>query len=131
MLLTDRTGRFTHKSGAGQKSCAAFSSVSYSLLILNRICGQIFLNHQSHLEDDSVVELSQIQTGQLLNLLQTVDQGVTVNKQLSGGFRNIQVVLKELLDGKQRFVVQAVDGAFLKDLLEEHFAQGGRQPRLL
>ena len=50
-----------------------------------------------------------------------------MNEQLAGGFRNVQVVFKEFLDGEQRLVVEAVDRALLKDLLEEHLAQGGRQ----
>ena len=48
-------------------------------------------------------------------------------KQLTGRLRDIQVVLKEALDGKQRLVVQGLDRAALKDLFEEHFAQGRRQ----
>ena len=52
-----------------------------------------------------MVELTQIQAGQLLNLFQTVDQGVTVDKQLPGSFGNVQVVLKELVDGQQGFLM--------------------------
>ena len=39
--------------------------------------------------------------GQLLDLFQTVNQSVTVDKQFAGSFGHIQVVLKELIDGKE------------------------------
>ena len=96
-------------------------------LIFDRVCSQVLLDHQRNLEDDGVVKLPQVQAGELFDLLQAVDQGVSVNEQLAGGFRNVQVVFKEFLDGEQRLVVEAVDRALLKDLLEEHLAQGGRQ----
>ena len=51
--------------------------------------GQILAHHQRHLKDDGMVKLAQVQAGKLLDLLQTVHQGVTVDKQLTGGFRNI------------------------------------------
>ena len=86
---------------------------------------QILLDHQSHLEGDGVVELTQIQTGELLELLQTVDQSVAVDEQLSGRLRHVQVVLKELVDGEQSLVIQRVDGVLFEHFLQEHFTQGG------
>ena len=62
---------------------------------LNRAGRKIFLYHQSDLEDDRVIKFAEIQTGQLLDLLKTVDQRVAVNEQLSGGLGYIQVVLEE------------------------------------
>ena len=53
-----------------------------------------------------MVELPQIQAGELFDLLQAVDQRIAVDKQLAAGLRNVQVVLEELLDGKQRLLVQ-------------------------
>ena len=63
--------------------------------------GQILSDHQSHLEDDGMVKLPQIKAGELLDLFQTVDQGVAVDEQLPGGFGNVQIVLEELVDGEQ------------------------------
>ena len=50
-----------------------------------------------------------------------------MNKQLTAGLGNIQVVLKELLNGEKGLVIQAFDGAFLKDLPQVLLAQGGGQ----
>ena len=58
-----------------------------------------------------MVELTQVQAGQLLDLLQTVHQGITVDKQLTRSLGNVQVVLKELIDGEQRLLIQRVDRA--------------------
>ena len=80
--------------------------------------GQILAYHQGHLKDDGMVKLAQIQTGQLLDLLKTVHQRIAVDKQLAGGLGDVQIVLKELVDGKQGFLIQRVNGILL-----EHFAQ--------
>ena len=88
---------------------------------------QVLAYHQRHLEDNGMVKLPQVQTGQLLDLLKTVDQGVAVYEQLPGSFGNIQVVLKELVDGEQRLMIQAVDGILLEHLGQEDLTQGGRQ----
>ena len=45
------------------------------------------------------VELTQIQTGQLFDLFQTIHQRIAVHKQAAAGFRHIQVILEEALDG--------------------------------
>ena len=50
-----------------------------------------------------------------------------MDKELPGGLGHVQVVLKELVDGQQGLLVQGVDGALFKDLLEEHLAQNGGQ----
>ena len=86
---------------------------------------EVFANHQSHLEHDGMVELAQIQAGQLLDLFQTVHQGVAVDEQLPGSLGNVQVVLKELVDGKQGLLIQGIDGVFLEYFTQEDFAQGG------
>ena len=43
-----------------------------------------------------------------------------MDKELPGGLRDVQVVLKELVNGKQGLLVQGVNGVLLKYLLEEH-----------
>ena len=92
-----------------------------------RICGQIPLNHQCNLKDDGVVKFPQVQTCQLLDLFQPVYQRIPVYKQLSGSFRNIQIIFKELLNGKQCFVIQRFNAAPLEHFVQESFTQGGRQ----
>ena len=55
--------------------------------------GQILLDHEGDLEDDGIVELAQVETRELLDLLQTVDQRIAVDEQLAGGLGDIQAVL--------------------------------------
>lgn len=76
---------------------------------LGRICGQILLDHQCDLEDDSVVEFTQIESRQLLYLFKTVNERVSVNEKLSRCLGNVQAVLKELLDSEERFMVERFD----------------------
>ena len=94
---------------------------------LRRIRREVLLDHQCDLEDNGMVEFPQVQTSQLLDLFQTVHQCVPVYKQLSGSFRNIQVVLEELLNGKQRFMIQRFNAAPLEYLVKKCFTQRGRQ----
>lgn len=91
--------------------CAAlFLSVKVLLKsILGRVGGQIFLDHQGYLENDSVVKVAQIQAGQLANLLQTVDQRVAMDEQPAARLGDIQVVFKEALDGEQRLGIEGVN----------------------
>lgn len=44
---------------------------------------QILAYHQGNLKDDGMIELTQIETGELLDLLQTINQRIAVNKQLA------------------------------------------------
>ena len=90
---------------------------------LNGISCKILFNHKSDLEDDSVVELAQVETGELLDLVKTIYQSVTVYEQLSGGLGYIQVVLKELLDGEECLVVEGLDAALLEYFFEEGVAE--------
>ena len=94
---------------------------------INAPAGQIFLDHQRHLEGDGIVKLPEIQTGELLDLLETVDERISVDEQLSRRFGEDEVVLEELVDRKERLLVERVDGVLLEDLLQEHFAQCRRQ----
>ena len=74
-----------------------------------------------------MVKLPQIQSRELFDLFQTVDQGVAVDKELPGGLGDVQVVLKELVDGEQGLLVKRIDGILLEHLAEEDLAQCGRQ----
>ena len=46
-----------------------------------------------------------------------------MNKELSGSFGNVQVVFKETLDGKERFLIERFNGASLEHFLQEHIAE--------
>ena len=43
-------------------------------------------------------------------------QRVAVHKQAAAGFRHIQVILEEALDGEQGLLIQAFDAALLEHL---------------
>ena len=74
-----------------------------------------------------MVEFSKVKTRELLDLLKAVHESISVYEKLSRSFRNVQVVLKELLYSKERFVVERLYAAFLEHLFEESFAEGGGQ----
>ena len=74
-----------------------------------------------------MVKLSQVKTCYLLNLLKSVNKSIAVNKELSRGFRNIEVVFEEALNCKEGFLVKTVDRAALEYLLKEGFTKGSRQ----
>ena len=61
-----------------------------------------------------MIELTQIQTGQLLDLFQSIDQCISVYKQLTGGLGYVQIIFKEFLDGEQGLLIQALDAALLE-----------------
>ena len=62
---------------------------------------KILLDHERDLEDDRVVKLTQVKAGELLDLLKTVHQRISVDEELAGGLGDVQVVLKELVDGNR------------------------------
>lgn len=95
--------------------------------IFGRIGGEVLLDHQGHLKDDSIVKVAQVKAGQLANLFQTVDQRIAVDKQPAARLRDIQVVFKEALDGEQRLSVETVNALLLKDLPQEGLAEGRGQ----
>ena len=47
------------------------------------IGGKVFLNHEGNLEDDRMIKLSQVKTCELLYLIQSVNQCVSVYEKLS------------------------------------------------
>ena len=129
--IFDRNRVFTKKrtDGHGIDTVSANDSVnpSYDGSELGRLRIEIFFHHQCHLKGDGMLKLSQIQAGQLADLLQTVDQGISVHKQLAGGLGNIEVVLKEALNGHQRLAVKRLEASLLENFLQEHLAKRGRQ----
>ena len=76
-----------------------------------------FLTISATLNHDGVVELPQVQAGELFDLFQPVDQGVAVDEQAAAGLGHVQVVLEKALDGEQGLLVQALDAALLEHLL--------------
>ena len=50
-----------------------------------------------------------------------------MHKQLARGFRNVEIVFKELLDGEEGFMVERLNRPSFKDLPQEHVAEGGRE----
>ena len=128
----DKNGRFhsrvTASAGRAQKNRPGKTgAIKIQGSVFGRVGGQILFDHQGHLEDDGIVELAQIKAGELLDLFQTIDQGVAVHEQAAACLGNVQVVFKEALDGEQRFGIQAVDAVLLEDFLQEGIAQGGGQ----
>ena len=96
----------------------------------SELCGvrsEVFLYHQRDLEDYRVVEFAQVEPGQLLDLVQAVNQRVAVYEQLSGGLGHVQAVLEELLDSEQGLVIEGLNGVLLENFLEEGLAQSGRE----
>ena len=94
-------------------------------LILDGVGCEILLDHEGYLEYDSMVKLAQVKTCELLDLFKAVNKGVSVNKQLAAGFGNVEVILKELLNGEECFLIEILDGALLEYLAQEHLAEGG------
>ena len=92
-------------------------------LVLDGVSVKILLYHQGYFEYDCIVELTKVKTCELVNLFKTVDQRISVNEELTGGFGNVEIILKELLYCEERFVVKCVDRATLEDLTQEHFAK--------
>ena len=88
-------------------------------LELNGVCGQILLYHERDLEDDSVVEFTQIETCEFLDLVQSVNECVSVYEQLSRSLGNVEVVLEESLYREQSLVVEGLDRTLLEHFLEE------------
>ena len=68
----------------------------------------VLYNHECDLEGDRVIKYTKVQTGGALQLIETVYQGVSVDIQLTGGLGNVQVVLEELVDRGQGFLVELI-----------------------
>ena len=66
---------------------------------------KVFSNHERYLKYDRVIELTQIQTGQLFDLLKAVHQRIAVYEQLARRLGHVQVVLEELLNREQRLLM--------------------------
>ena len=58
-----------------------------------------------------MVELTQVEPGDLFDLFEAVNERVAMYEQLSGGFGNVQVVVEEGMYGLKRFAVEAFERA--------------------
>ena len=88
---------------------------------------EVLLDHEGYLKHDSVVKFAQIQPGKLLDFLKAIYQGISVDKELSGRFGNVQIVFKELIDSVESFLIEGIDGVLLEYLIEIHLAKSGGQ----
>ena len=95
--------------------------------ILDRLGGEVTLDHERDLESDGMVKFAQIETGELADLFKTVYERIPVYEELPGGLGDVQIVFEEALDGHERFAVEGIQTAVFEDFLEEHFAQRGRK----
>mgnify|MGYP003314614833 CR=1 FL=1 len=75
-------------------------------LISRVLGGEIAAYHQSNLEGERVIEFTEIKTRQLLDLVKTVNESVSVNEELSRGLRHVEVIVKEALDSHKCFSVK-------------------------
>ena len=55
---------------------------------------EILADHERDLENDGVIELAQVETGQFFDLFETVDQRVAVYEQLARGLGNVRLFSK-------------------------------------
>ena len=100
-------------------------AASHQVLEFGGLTVEILLNHKSNLEGYSVVELTKIKAGELSDLLKTVNEGVSVYEELSGGFGNVEVVLEEALYGHKSFTVERLKRSLLEYFLEEDLTKSG------
>ena len=77
--------------------------------IFGGTCVEIFFDHEGYLEHDSVLKLTEVKTGELLDFFKTVHQRVAVYEQLARGLGDVEVVLEETLDRDQSLLIQTLD----------------------
>lgn len=97
------------------------------MLKFNWIGRKILFNHECYFKYNCIFEFAQIQTGNLLNFFKPVYQCISVHKQFTRGFGNIQIILKKPLNGEQCFMVKGFYGATLKYFFQEHFTKSSWQ----
>jgi hypothetical protein len=66
-----------------------------------------------------VLELAKIEACELTDLLKTVNERISVNKELSRGLGNVEVIFKELMNCKEGFLIEALDRSALENLSQE------------
>ena len=94
-----------------------------SLIFLVIQIFHVINDHQCDLEGQCIIKAAQVQSGALLDLLNTIHQCIAVYEQLSGSLRHIQIVLKELVQCIQCLFVQIVRYIVTEDLFDEDLAQ--------
>ena len=92
---------------------------------LHGVGGEVFLDHEGYLKDNSVVELAEVEACKLLDLVESVNESVSVNEELAGSLGHVKIVLEESLDREQRLVVEGLDRTLLEYFLQECLAESG------
>ena len=110
-----------------KKGCPKAAPEKLFTLRLDAAGRKVLFDHERDLEGDGVVELTQVESRELLDLFKTVDKRISVDEQLARRFREDQVILEELVDREERLLVERIDRVLLENLLQEHFAQCRRQ----
>ena len=62
-------------------------------------------DHERHFTDDGIIKLADIQPGQLLDLVQAVDQGIAVEIEISGALCNAKTRVQKGMDGVQGLII--------------------------
>ena len=55
-----------------------------------------------------MLELAEVEACDLADLLKSVNESVSMYEELSGGFRNVQIVLEEALNGHKCLAVEGL-----------------------
>ena len=128
---------YSHIHTVWKRNAGLFPTFRFSLLsarisrdAISKLDGlgiEVLLNHKRYLKGDSVLKFTQVKSCHLADLVQTVNERITVYEELTGGFGNVEVVLKERLNGLQRFTVERLEATALEYLLQKHFAKCGGQ----
>ena len=83
--------------------------------------------HERDLEGNRIFKYSQVQSGALLQLIQSVYKCISVNEELSGCLGYVQRILEELIDCRQGFLVKIIRALATESFLDKHLAQRNRK----
>ena len=78
-------------------------------------------------KSDRIFKHTKIKPRTFLELVETIHKRVSVNVQLSGCLRYVQIILKEFVDGGQRLLIEIIRRFSLKNLTYEHLTERNRQ----
>jgi hypothetical protein len=70
-----------------------------------------------------VLELAKIEACELSDLLKTVNERISVYKELSRSLGNVEVILEETLNSHKSFAIERFKATLLKYLLQEHLTE--------
>ena len=84
-------------------------------------------NHEGNLKGNGILKDTQIKTGALLQFIQTVNQGISVDIQLSEVSDTFKLFSKNLLMVVKGFLIKLVWGFAVKYFTDKHLAQRDRK----